>query len=870
MYPIPDTIISSRPSFRMRLQPWQAMAVRIACGSPLKAALVLGTAGGMFPAQAERYFDQSALESNVPGQGAVDLSHFSAGKQSPGTYRVEVFLNREPVDTRSVVFVQEDNRLMPTLSVADLLSMGVNVQAFPPLAALTPAAPVTNLGKYIPEADSSFDFNHQRLDISIPQAALKFQARNTVEPSQWDQGLPAFLMNYNASGSDTRQRDSEGDASSAYLNLETGLNLGAWRLRNNSVYSHSRNSVKRNDENGERQTLTSTRQGWESISTYAQRDIQRLRGQFTLGEAMTQGDVFDGVRFRGVQLASDDNMLPDSLRGFAPVVRGIARSNAQVTVRQNGYIIYQTYVSPGAFALQDLFPTSSSGDLTVTVRESDGSESTFVQPFSAVPVMQREGHWRYAVTGGEYRTNVPGARTPLFLQSSLIYGFSNTLTLYGGTRLAGDYQSALAGVGQGMGRFGSLSLDVTQAKTTLRNDRSHRGQSYRMQYAKDVFQSGTTFTLAGYRYSTEGFYDFQEANEIDATDVNNWRQRYARRSKVQLQVNQSMSEYGNLYFSAYQQGYWQLSGRERTLNVGYNVNVSGISYGLNYSETRSPLSRDNRQVAFSVQVPLSRWMNNAWASYSIQNDNGGKTRQQVGLNGTALEDNNLNYAISQSHNNQGEDNAGSASATYKGRAAQWSAGYSYTRASQQVNYGIQGGVLAHPYGVTLAQSIGGAVALVRAPGAGDVRVQNQTGVYTDSRGYAVVPYVTTYRKNRVALDTGTLGDRVDLDGAMQTVVPTAGAVVLADFKTQVGARALITLNYRGKVVPFGATASLVSGGQPLTGIVGDGGSVYLAGVPENGKLQVAWGPAPDQRCRAEFTLPAGSPAPVVSLATTCR
>lgn len=61
--------------------------------------------------------------------------------------------------------------------------------------------------------------------------------------------------------------------------------------------------------------------------------------------------IFDSVSFRGVQLASDDNMLPDSLKGFAPVVRGIAKSNAQVTIKQNGYTIYQTYVSPGALRL---------------------------------------------------------------------------------------------------------------------------------------------------------------------------------------------------------------------------------------------------------------------------------------------------------------------------------------------------------------------------------------------------------------------------------------------------------------------------------------------------------------------------------------
>ncbi|XPE64182.1 fimbria/pilus outer membrane usher protein [Shigella flexneri] len=64
----------------------------------------------------------------------------------------------------------------------------------------------------------------------------------------------------------------------------------------------------------------------------------------------------DSVSFRGVQLASV-NMLPDSLKRFAPVVRGIAKSNAQITIKQNGYTIYQTYVWPGAVEISNLYST---------------------------------------------------------------------------------------------------------------------------------------------------------------------------------------------------------------------------------------------------------------------------------------------------------------------------------------------------------------------------------------------------------------------------------------------------------------------------------------------------------------------------------
>lgn len=78
-------------------------------------------------------------------------------------------------------------------------------------------------------------------------------------------------------------------------------------------------------------------------------------------------------------------MLPDSMKGFAPTIRGIAKSHAQVTIRQNGYVIYQSYVPPGAFAINDLFPTSSSGDLMVEVKEADGSINSYPCPIPQCP-----------------------------------------------------------------------------------------------------------------------------------------------------------------------------------------------------------------------------------------------------------------------------------------------------------------------------------------------------------------------------------------------------------------------------------------------------------------------------------------------------
>ncbi|EDV3185033.1 fimbria/pilus outer membrane usher protein, partial [Salmonella enterica subsp. diarizonae] len=91
--------------------------------------------------------------------------------------------------------------------------------------------------------------------------------------------------------------------------------------------------------------------------------------KLTVGQSYLNSAIFDAFRFTGVTLASDDRMLPPSLQGYAPQISGIANSNAQVTVSQNGRILYQTRVSPGPFVLPNL-SQNISGNLDVTLRES--------------------------------------------------------------------------------------------------------------------------------------------------------------------------------------------------------------------------------------------------------------------------------------------------------------------------------------------------------------------------------------------------------------------------------------------------------------------------------------------------------------------
>ena len=804
-------------------------------------------------AQADDYFDPHALEITSGQQQASDLTYFSRqGGQKPGRYKVVVFVNQTQVDERELEFIQQDDQLLPVLDVGYLARLGVNTDAFTAFQTLHEGDTFSEPGKFIPDASVKYDFAANRLDFSIPQAAMRQKSRGYIPPEQWDEGIPAAFVDYNLTGS-TTSIDNIHDSDS-YLNLRSGFNIGAWRVRNASSIEYG------------------SGQHWQTQGTSVKRAIKRWKSELTLGDGYTSGEVFDSFQFTGIQLASDENMLPDSERGFAPTIRGVAHSNARVSVRQHGYIIYETYVAPGAFVINDLFPTAQSGDLEITVRESDGSERKFIQPWSAVPFMLREGHLKFSASAGKYTSPDGDGDTPTFIQASAFYGLPSSLTLYGGAELSNNYQALAIGIGKDFGQLGAFGVDTLAARAQLTNNKQGSGQQLRAQYHKSFATTDTSFDLSSNHYTTRDFYSFSEANDYRDPDqhVEN------RRNRTELSLTQDFGGWGNISASFYRQSYWNTSAEDQTVHLGYYANYKGISWSLGYYLTRSSSddSDNERSVNLSVSVPLGRWLPGGTTSYSLNNNLDGHTTQQVSLYGTALSHDQLSYNLQQGFDNQAHTANSNLALAWHGGSGSANIGYSHDRYNDRLNYGAAGGIVATQYGVTLSQSLGDTIGLIRAEGASDVQIEGATNVHTDSRGYAVMPTLSAYHKNTLSLDTETLADEVDLEQNSQTVVPTSGAVVLASYHTHVGVRTLITLTYQGRPLPFGASA-FVSGDEDAKssiGIVGDGGQVYLSGVPLLGRLHASWRQQGQTiRCSTPLTLPAATDfSPVRLLAAKCE
>ncbi|MCY3511625.1 fimbria/pilus outer membrane usher protein [Klebsiella michiganensis] len=855
------------------------MNKRTLSDSPLNLAYLIATqialiVGASPSANARERFNPAHLETGAGGLATSDLSAFEEhGGQQPGRYRVDIYVNDSKVDTRDVEFRIQQNpqgqsTLQPCLSLNDLASWGVMIQRYPTLG--QPDASCARLSA-IPQASADFRFSHQQLLLSFPQSSLTNAARGWVDPARWDDGIPAALVNYSVSGANNRDKKGGGGGGNAqYINLRPGLNIGPWRLRNYTTWN-------RNSQNGESGTSTK----WDTVYTYAQRDIRTLKSRLTLGDSTTPSDIFDSIPFRGGQLASDDDMLPESLRGYAPVVRGIARTHAQVTIRQNGYIIYQTYVSPGSFEITDMYPTGGSGDLFVTIKESDSSEQFLVVPYASVPVLQREGRLKYAMTTGVYRAYDNGIDRAPLAAGTAIYGLPAGYTVYGGGQFSNRYQALALGIGKNLGPIGALSTDITQAWSQQKDRPREEGQSWRIRYSKNLVQTGTNFTFAGYRYATSGYWDMQDV-------LNTWRdgRRYVmperRRNRAELTVSQNLFQIpGNLALSAIVEDYWGTRKRMESYSASYNGSYKGISFGLSYSYNIHSAERYGQRsgrtydrdglFALTMSIPLEKLFGGhpTYASYMMNTSKQGNTTQNLSLGGTLLTDNNLSWSVMQGYGSQGQGSNSGINADWRASYAETLIGYARDRYSERVNYGLQGGIVAHRNGLTFSQPLGETMALIAAPGAQNVAVLGQSGVKTDRFGYTVVPYLSPYRKNDLTLNTETLADDAELALATQTVIPTRGALVKASYETSLGKRVLMTLRKRhGASVPFGAMVIDPASPTPKSFIVGDGGQVYLTGLKDAGQLEVSWSHDPDGRCRVNYSL-TQSASGIINLYAQC-
>lgn len=783
----------------------------------------------------EAEFDPVFLQMANPEQ--LDLSRFRHGAaMMPGTWQSDIWLN-DTLVTRDNITVrdQPDGGNILCLRRALLRSLPLTDKILQRDTPPETGTDCTDIRAWLPEADVEYDSNAQRLTLTVPQILISRTARGTTDPSLWDSGIPALLLGYN--GGAWHSESGGNRYNSAWASLNAGLNIGPWYLRHNGTFNWQ--------EQGNQQRYT-------TLNTWLQRDLPALRGRILAGQANTRGELFDTVPFSGVSLFSDERMLPESRRGYAPEIRGIARTNARVIVRQGGQIIYETTVTPGSFLIDDLYPTGYGGSLQVAVQEADGSGQQFEVPYAAVTQLLRPGSFRYDLTAGTVRDS--GLKDkPFFTELTWQQGLTNRLTGYGGTQLAPDYYGAQLGLGIGT-PVGAVAADVTHTTLKNNNGATRQGQSWRLSYSKYLPETQSNFSLATYRFSTRNYLGLTEAMSLREHSAG-YDERSRPRNRATLTFSQGLGDIlGQLYISGSVQNYWGRQGHDQQYQAGWNVNTGRISWGISVTRSSNNRGRFGNNWLLSASMPLgSRGYhsnNTPTLRAQLSHDAQGRTGEALNLSGTLGEMQQAGYGMDVSHHPV-SGNTITLSGHYRSpltsATASWGKGREYSSASA----GISGTVIAHGGGVTFSSYNGDTFALIKAEGAEGATVSGYPGIRVDSRGYAIVPNLQPYQMNDVSIDPKGARDGVELDSTRNRTAPFSGAVVRLDFGVKTGLPLLVTLRQTsGKPVPFGAEVRDTHGNT--VGYTGQAGQLFAQVQTASGKLSVIWSGEKKGSCQFSY------------------
>ncbi|MHA7115173.1 fimbria/pilus outer membrane usher protein [Pseudomonas promysalinigenes] len=769
-------------------------------------------------------FDASFLRQ-APGQAIGISEHVLqslAQKQAlpAGRYQVQVRLNLLHLGEYALEFKAPSNgdSLTPCLSSGFLATLGLNPTAM--TKPLVPSSACIDLTEQVPGALVSFDASKLLLDLSIPQAALRKDLSSTVAPERWEAGIDGAFLTYQASAQHSSQQNT-GSRNQYDLYLNSGVNINGWRLRSNQ-------SLRENAQ-GQRR--------WTRSNTYAQTDLPGTWGTLTLGETFTNGEVFRSLPLKGVQLASDMGMLPDLMRSYAPVIRGVAQSRAKLEVLQNGYPIYSTYVAAGPYQIDDL-GVASSGDLEIVLTEADGQVRRFIQPYSSLSNLLREGVWRYTAALGRYNS-VRGIDEPLLLQATLARGISWNSTLYGGVLSSSYYQAGTLGIGRDFAELGAISFDATQACSDIAGLTGEIcGQSFAARYAK-IFETRTNLRFAGYRYSTKDYRDFDEAVAQRNADQ---LFRGSRRSRLEASMHQQLWDKSGISLTFSQDDYWNNSPPRQQYQLRFNTQHRGISYNLFASQSLTRDQRNDRLIGLSVSFPLD-WANTS-AGLDLQ-QRAGRYSQRASITG-ATSDSRLSYQAALANDerhNQSADLSVGVQAAY----ASYGAGYSEGTGYRNFSLTASGSLLAHEQGITFGPNFGETNALIHVPDTPDVGVENAPGVRTNAQGFALASHLQPYRINQMILRTDELGPEVEIDNAVAQAIPRRGAIVKLTYPARQVTRLVLTLRRpNGQPLPFGTQVSDATGNA--LAVVGQGGQALVATTNTRQTLHARWGDALDERC----------------------
>ncbi|RON01967.1 outer membrane usher protein [Pseudomonas brassicacearum] len=653
------------------------------------------------------------------------------------------------------------------------------------------------------------------LSLVVPSDAIRPATRDF---SGYQTGGIAGLLNYDVTG----LYSLNGDQSSRYTaaNTELGFNAGDWIVRSRQVQTWQ-DDVSRTSH----------------LAAYAQRTFASQQAVLQVGQINLYNPVLAGARITGVQAMTEQALR---VEGQSAAIEGIAHSQAQVEVRQNGSLIHSTVVPAGPFSLNDVRRLDGRSDVEVTVKEADGSERRFTVPAAMLGIrLPAPG---YSLAAGQVRNSADTTNAnPWLISAGWSGALHPQLQLSAGVTGAADYRAAGASLGL-------LPSAETQIQSTLLGADASRGEPAQgLQASLTVshrFNEQWSIN-AGSSYRTFGYRELEDA--VFDTKSDSSKSRYRDQQSAAL----AWSHPG---LGAFSSGISRSTSFDRQSSsralASWGTNIAGVSVSATTEWQVSGANRRDDSVYLNFSIPLGEsrrartWVRNS----------GGEYRSGVGLSERVNDQ--LGYRVGVEHDTRDKQVQSSVGVSLLPRYSQLD--LSYTRSdAERSSYqaGARGAAVLHSGGLTLSPyPVRDTFALLSVGDMDAIKVTTPSGpVWTDWQGQAVVPQVAAYGRSAVEVDTRSLPRNVDINNGLAVISAGRGAVDKVEFGVTMTRRALLKVTTGdGSPLPRGATVNTEDG--EFVTLVQDGGLVFLPNVLDTRAL---WVTVPGlDRCQLDFELPA--------------
>ena len=656
-------------------------------------------------------------------------------------------------------------------------------------------------GYLLPQREGfSYKFNPALQTLEIAASADAFQGvvfGIPVRKYKPIESSPGFFMNYNVSGTETKNSNSS-----------VGGILGFVGFNKTGSVTHEQSLLNESSSN-------------KSIrgNTFFKKDFPDAMESFVIGDTLSSdGDWSRPARYLGVRWSRDFLTQPGYVTYPSPSLKGSAALPSVVDVYINNQKQFQQTLTPGPFDYRNVPLTTGAGEVNLVVKDLLGRETVITKSFYTQNSMLKEGLSDFSLESGLFRNNygtLSNDYSSPFVAGTYRQGLTDDITGQSRFEAGAERQAIGADVTSVIGTLGSIHLATAVSKDserdtgTLYNVGLERRtpkylvgaqyKSYSKDYTPFAYSSletrpknifNATATVPIYKDLATSL-SYVEQTSYDTTAFRN----VSLTTGITLPLQISMSVIANKSLST-----------DKAWFAGLNFN---IPLGKDYSSYLNSNRQNNGDIINTVNltknIPAGEGI--GWG-LNLSDDATQQTRANIIVN--------TGSAQFSSEINQGQNN-------------------------NAIRLGANGS-LGYAEGLTFAtRSIGDdSIAIVKVGDLKGIPIynQNQIMTHTNDQGLAFVK-IRPYEKAKISIDPNTLPLDVDLNETKREPVAYAKSSVLVDFSIVRLKHVLITiLKADGTFVPAGA--KVVVKGQEEVFYVGRRGEVYISNLEDVSHLTITW------------------------------